>query len=181
MNIQRLRRALLRPWWPTPLRVGAIGALKAIPGPEAERALLDGLGVASPTVRGVVVLALNLREPPVPVETIVQAARTARRGPVPDPYRPPDVLEITELDLHQLGRLPLVEIAREGLASPVAAQRVAAVEVLQFAQDDAATAVLREARADPDTTISARAADALAYRAKVFEGPAVDWLSENHR
>lgn len=169
MNVPRLRRALLRPWWPTPLRAGAVGGLKATLGPEAQQALLDGLAVRNATVHSLVVLALNEREPPVAVETVVQAARAAHGRPVPDPYRPPDALEVSELDLHFLRRLPLVEIARVGLSSSDLRHRQAAVEVLRSVRDNEVAGMLNRAQADSDATVRSLAAEALAYQAKAFK------------
>jgi HEAT repeat protein len=139
-----------------------------MPEPEAEQALIDGLGDPDPTVRMMVILALDRRDPAVSVQRIVQKVRARHGQSVPDPYRPPDATETVELGLDGWQRLPLVTVAREALASVEAQSRHDAVRILAQLDDPEATELLSAVLDDPDPDMRQLASEALS---RVHERP----------
>jgi HEAT repeat protein len=132
-----------------------------MPEHEAEQALIDGLADPDPTVRMMVILALDRRDPAVSVERIVQELRARHGQSVPDPYRSPDATETVELGLDGWQRLPLVMVAREALASVEAQSRHDAVRILAQLDDPEATELLSAVLDDPDPDMRQLASEAL--------------------
>jgi HEAT repeat protein len=163
-KIGRYRRRMLdrrRPMW---RRAGGIGGLVALPGPEAEQALFEGLADPDPRVRFMVAVAMSHRDPPVAPERVVTRLRELQGRPHAGEYRAPDACELIELGLEEWSGLPAVDIAIAGLRDGDATQRRCAVEILRSRHDSRADAALAQAVDDDDAVVRARAREAIDER-----------------
>ncbi|THA64585.1 MerR family transcriptional regulator [Streptomyces sp. A0958] len=133
-------------------------------------ALLQALGSSSPGTRQRAALS-SVDEPSVPVQALVDAALSER-----DPI----VAGALRWALAQAGGgLPLLA---DGLAAPVAEVRARAVLAVAEIPGDAATALLREALADPDLAVRRHAAPALGARGVADAVPTlIDMVAEEVR
>ncbi|GLW11384.1 transcriptional regulator [Microtetraspora sp. NBRC 13810] len=125
-------------------------------------ALLQALGAKSAGKRQRAALS-SVEEVPVPVEALVEAALSET-----DPY----VAGALRWALAQSGDDGLALLA-EGLGSPVAEVRERAVQSIAEIPDDEATALLRDALANPDTVVRRYAALALGARGVADAIPAL--------